>query len=82
MMDKSKNPQYKVRWRHDPKWFGGVLDLSIIQGPFSVTKCQTLISRFATFSSLYGTQFGVGCQCVQYLPHNLYGVASAFRWWL
>jgi hypothetical protein len=30
-----------------------VLDLSIIQGPFSITKCQTLISRFATFASQY-----------------------------
>jgi hypothetical protein len=29
--------------------------LSIIQGPFSITKCQILISRFATFSSLYYT---------------------------
>jgi hypothetical protein len=27
--------------------------LSIIQGPFSVAPCQTLISRFATFSSPY-----------------------------
>jgi hypothetical protein len=27
--------------------------LSIIQGPFSVAPCQTLIPRFATFSSLY-----------------------------
>jgi hypothetical protein len=27
--------------------------LSIIQGPFSVAPCQTLISRFATFPSLY-----------------------------
>jgi hypothetical protein len=27
------------------------LDSSIIQGPFSVAPCQTLISRFATFSS-------------------------------
>jgi hypothetical protein len=34
---------------------GGVLDLSIIQGPFSVAPCQTLISRFATFASLYST---------------------------
>jgi hypothetical protein len=31
----------------------GVLDLSIIQGPFCVAPCQTLISRFATFSSPY-----------------------------
>jgi hypothetical protein len=31
----------------------GVLDLSIIQSPFSITKCLTLISRFATFSSRY-----------------------------
>jgi hypothetical protein len=28
--------------------------LFIIQGPFSVAPCQTLVSRFATFSSLYG----------------------------
>jgi hypothetical protein len=28
--------------------------LSIIQGPFSVAPCQTLVSRFATFSSPYG----------------------------
>jgi hypothetical protein len=26
--------------------------LSIVQGPFSVAPCQTLVSRFATFSSL------------------------------
>jgi hypothetical protein len=32
----------------------GVLDLSIIQWPFSITKCQTLVIRFATFSSQYG----------------------------
>ena len=31
----------------------GVWDLSIVQGPFSVVPCQTLISRFATFASLY-----------------------------
>jgi hypothetical protein len=31
------------------------LDSSISQGPFSVAPCQTLISRFATFSSLYST---------------------------
>jgi hypothetical protein len=30
--------------------------LSIIQGPFPVIKCQTLISRFATFSSLQVTE--------------------------
>ena len=27
--------------------------MSIIQGPFSVAPCQTLISRFATFASPY-----------------------------
>jgi hypothetical protein len=32
------------------------LDSSIIQGPFSIAPCQTLISRFATFSSLYGSK--------------------------
>jgi hypothetical protein len=31
----------------------GFLDSSIIQGPFSVAPCQTLISRFATFASPY-----------------------------
>jgi hypothetical protein len=30
------------------------LDLSIIQGPFSVAPCQTLVSRFAIFASLQG----------------------------
>jgi hypothetical protein len=32
--------------------------LSIIQRPFSDAPCQTLISRFATFSSLYVTRAG------------------------
>jgi hypothetical protein len=54
MMDKSKTPRHKVRERHDPKWVGGVLDSSIIQGAFSVAPCQTLVSRFATFPSLHG----------------------------
>jgi hypothetical protein len=36
------------------------LDLSIIQGPFSVAPCRTLISRFATFASLYETDPGCG----------------------
>jgi hypothetical protein len=31
------------------------LDSSIVQGPFSVAPCQTLISRFAAFASLYPT---------------------------
>ena len=31
------------------------MDSSIIQGPFFVAPCQTLVSRFATFSSLYPT---------------------------
>jgi hypothetical protein len=40
--------------------------LSIIQGPFSVAPCQTLISRFATFSSPYAGRppspaRGAGC---------------------
>jgi predicted nicotinamide N-methyase len=34
------------------------LDSSVIQGPLSVAPCQTLISRFATFSSLYGVGRG------------------------
>jgi hypothetical protein len=34
-MDKSKTPRCKVRQRHDPNWAGGVLDSSIVQGPFS-----------------------------------------------
>jgi hypothetical protein len=28
------------------------LDLSVVQGPFSVAPCQTLVSRFATLSSV------------------------------
>jgi hypothetical protein len=53
-MDKSQTPRHKVRKRHDPKWVGGVLDLSIVQGPFSVAPRQTRISRFATFSPHHG----------------------------
>jgi hypothetical protein len=33
--------------------------LSIIQQPFSITKCQTLISRFATFASQYAGGCGL-----------------------
>jgi hypothetical protein len=51
MMDKSQTPRHKVRKRHDLQSCRWVCDLSIIQGPFSVAPCQTLISRFATFSS-------------------------------
>jgi hypothetical protein len=35
------------------------LDLSIVQEPFSVAPCQTLISQFATFSSLCDLRLGV-----------------------
>jgi hypothetical protein len=51
-----QNTSDKVRQRHDLQSNRGVLDVSIIQGPVSVAPCQTLISRFATFSSLYATQ--------------------------
>jgi hypothetical protein len=34
------------------------LDSSIVQGPFSVAPCQTLISRFATFASPYVVEVG------------------------
>jgi hypothetical protein len=30
--------------------------MSIIQGPIPVAPCQTLVSRFATFASLYSGQ--------------------------
>jgi hypothetical protein len=33
----------------------GVWDSSIVQGPFSVAPCQTLMLRFATFASLYAS---------------------------
>ena len=33
------------------------MDSSIIQGPFSVAPCHTLISRFATFPSPYVLRF-------------------------
>jgi hypothetical protein len=45
--------------RHDGTLYRGLhvrrwgLDVSIVQGPFSVAPCQTLASRFATFASLY-----------------------------
>jgi hypothetical protein len=44
------------------------LDLSIIQGPFSVAPCQTLISRFATFRIAVQRRYAVRvhsfCHCV------------------
>jgi hypothetical protein len=40
---------YRGLYTHPPK----VRDLSIVQGPFSVDPCQTLMLRFATFASLY-----------------------------
>jgi hypothetical protein len=58
-MDKSETPRHDCRSCRYLTLRRGVLDLSIIQGPFSVAPCQTLISRFATFSSLYGLSEGV-----------------------
>jgi hypothetical protein len=55
-MDKSKIPPSHLGSCRYLTLYRGVLDLSIIQQPFSITKCQTLISRFATFSSLYLTR--------------------------
>jgi hypothetical protein len=52
-MDKPKTPQLDCRSCRYLTLCRGVLDLSIIQWLFSITKCQTLISRFATFSSLW-----------------------------
>jgi hypothetical protein len=54
MMDESKTPPNNLGSCRYQTLCRGVLDLSIIQGPFSITKCQTLVSRFATFSSQYG----------------------------
>jgi hypothetical protein len=42
------------------------LDSSIVQGPFSVAPCQTLVTRFATFASPYPGERGgdaSGCVC-------------------
>jgi hypothetical protein len=36
------------------------LDSSIVQGPFSVAPCQTLVSRFATFLSPYAPPLSSG----------------------
>jgi hypothetical protein len=53
MMDKSKTPPTHLGSCRYLVLYLGVLDLSIIQWLFSITKCLTLITRFATFSSLY-----------------------------
>jgi hypothetical protein len=53
MMDQSKTPRHDCRSCRYLTWCRWVLDLSIIQSPFSITKCQILDSRFATFASLY-----------------------------
>jgi hypothetical protein len=44
-----------------------------IQGPFSVAPCQTLISRFATFSSLHSPQLGSHRRRYQPRPPWLHG---------
>ena len=49
MMDESKTPPNHSGSCRYLDLYRGVLDLSIIQQPFSITLCQTLISRFATF---------------------------------
>jgi hypothetical protein len=60
MMDESKTPPTHLRSCRYLTLYRGVLDLSIVQGPFSVAPCQTLISRFATFASQYGGGGGGG----------------------
>jgi hypothetical protein len=49
MMDESKTPPKHLGSCRYLDLYGGVWDLSIMQEPFSITKCQTLVSRFATF---------------------------------
>jgi hypothetical protein len=49
MMDESKTLSTHLGSCRYLTLYRGVLDLSIIQMPFSITKCQTPISRFATF---------------------------------
>jgi hypothetical protein len=51
MMDESKTPPLHLGSCRYLSLCRGVLDLSIVQKPISITKCQTLISRFATFAS-------------------------------
>jgi hypothetical protein len=54
MMDVSKTPPTHLGSCRYLTLYRGVLDSSIIQGPFSVAPCQTLVSRFATtFASPY-----------------------------
>jgi hypothetical protein len=51
MMDESKTPPTHLGSCRYLTLYWFFLDLSIIQWPFSITKCQSLISRFATFPS-------------------------------
>ena len=51
--------------------------MSIIQAPFSVAPCQTLISRFATFSSLHAG--GVGWQLHAWWTQERVGRAEDAR---
>jgi hypothetical protein len=49
----------------------GVLDLSSLPYPFSITKSQTLVSRFATFSSQYVLRIAWDFVTPLDLPHIL-----------
>ena len=62
MMDKSQSLWHDCRSCRRLALSRGVLDSSINQQPFSVTKCQTLIARFATVSSRQAAHVQGGCR--------------------
>jgi hypothetical protein len=82
-MDQSKTPRHDCRSCRYLSLRRGVLVLSIVQGPLSVAPCQTLISRFATFASLYhrlrwrqGRRSRGTCACTARGAVGLYLVAD------
>jgi hypothetical protein len=44
--------------------------MCLVQGPFSVAPCQTLIDRFATFSPLYDQYRADGENAIPGLPYH------------
>ena len=58
MINKSKTPRRKVRYRHDLHSRQSVLDLSIIQGPLSVAPCLTITNLNITNSQLLHRRTG------------------------
>jgi hypothetical protein len=79
MMDTSQTPRHDCRSCRYLTLCRGVLDLSIIQGPFSITKCQILVSRFRNFFIAVSPQRGLAIESASVWKARGSGAARALR---